>query len=82
MLLKVANDDVASFKNNNLWLQFPPQDAIIFTEMDFLWNDLKTTYNGSFRNLVFGSLPKNEQVLLTLKRIKNRLNSIEWKVNL
>jgi hypothetical protein len=80
MLLKVANDDVASFKNNNSWLQYSPQNAIIFAEIDPLWNDLKTTYNGPFRNLVFGSLPNDEQVLLTLKRIKNRLDSVEWRI--
>jgi Nucleotidyl transferase AbiEii toxin, Type IV TA system len=33
MLLKVANDDVASFKNNNSWLQYPPQSAIIFARL-------------------------------------------------
>lgn len=78
--MKIANDDVASFKNNNSWLQHPPQNALIFTEIDSLLNGLKRTYNGSFRNLVFGNFPKDEQILLTLKRIKDILYSIEWEI--
>jgi len=30
MLLKVANDDVKSFKNNNDWLKYHPKEALIF----------------------------------------------------
>jgi hypothetical protein len=78
MLLKVANDDVASFKNNNLWLQYPPQNALIFAEIDSLWGELRITYSGSFKSLVFGDFPNDELVLQTLKKIKNRLSYVEW----
>jgi hypothetical protein len=82
MLLKVANDDVVSFKNNNLWLQYPPQNALIFAEIDSLWGELRITYSGSFKSLVFGDFPNDELVLQTLKKINNRLSSVEWKINL
>ena len=36
MLLKVANDDVVSFKNNNLWLKHHPKDAMIFSDNENL----------------------------------------------
>jgi hypothetical protein len=36
MLLKVANDDVSSFKNNNLWLVHHPKEALIFRELGTL----------------------------------------------
>lgn len=80
LLLKVANDDVASFKNNNEWLKYHPNKAQIFAELDDIWEQLKDSYNGSFKNLVFGELPKDKKVLETLQTIKSRLAEIEWKV--
>ena len=34
MLLKVANDDIASFKNNNKWLIHHPSESIIFKDLE------------------------------------------------
>jgi hypothetical protein len=78
MLLKVANDDVASFKNNNQWLAHHPNDALIFKDLDKVWSELKTIYNGDFKNLVYGELPKEESVLETLRMIQERLKAISW----
>jgi hypothetical protein len=58
LFLKVANDDVKSFKNNNKWLSYHPNEALIFKELDNVWVELKTIYNGDFKNLVYGELPK------------------------
>lgn len=80
MLLTVANDDIVSFKNNNKWLENHPANALIFYELDTVWEDLKTTYNGTFKNLVYGDLPKEEAVLATLKIIKERLIIITWNI--
>jgi hypothetical protein len=80
MLLKVANDDVASFKNNNAWLANHPKDALVFNKLDETWEELKTAYNGDFKKLVYGELPKDDDVLEALKRIKERLASIAWDV--
>ncbi len=80
MLLKVANDDVASFKNNNAWLQYHPNEALIFAKPDEVWNEIKGTYNGPFRKLVFGDFPSDEKVLETLLRITERLKKIDWKI--
>jgi Nucleotidyl transferase AbiEii toxin, Type IV TA system len=82
MLLKVANDDVASFKNNNKWLIHHPNDALIFKDLENVWRELKTIYNGDFKNLVYGELPKEEAVLQTLKVIQKRLNTISWTVKI
>ena len=81
MLLKVANDDVASFKNNNARLANHPKDALVFDKLEETWEELKTAYNGDFKKLVYGVLPKDDDVLETLKRIKERLASIDWDVN-
>ena len=81
MLLKVANDDIASFKNNNQWLIHHPNESLLFKDLDAVWKDLKPAYNGDFKNLVYGNFPNDEAVLDTLKKIKERLESITWTIN-
>lgn len=80
MLLKVANDDVASFKNNNKWLVYHPNEALIFKDLESVWNELKTIYNGDFKNLVYGELPKEEAILETLKMIRDRMVNVQWLI--
>ena len=80
MLLKVANDDVISFKNNNRWLAHHPKDALIFSDTATIWDELKGVYNSEFRNLVYGDFPTGPDVLSTLQTIANRLSSIDWTI--
>lgn len=82
MLLKVANDDVASFRNNNKWLNHHPYEALIFKNLEIVWNELKSIYSSDFKNLVYGDLPKEEAVLETLKMIQERLKSIAWTIKI
>ncbi|MCF8304802.1 MAG: nucleotidyl transferase AbiEii/AbiGii toxin family protein [Ignavibacteriales bacterium] len=82
MLLKVANDDVASFRNNNIWLVHHPKDSLIFSKLEEVWNDLESVYYGDFKNLVYGELPNSDNVLGTMKMIKERLNKVEWTVKI
>ena len=82
MLVKVANDDVISFKNNNDWLIYHPNKARMFADLDSVWNQLTPTYNGAFKDLVFGNLPNETAVLATLIRIKERLSAIEWAIKI
>lgn len=82
MLLKVASDDVASFRNNNKWLNYHPSEALIFKDLENVWNELKTIYNGDFKNLVYGELPKEEAILKTLKMIQERLKAISWTIKI
>lgn len=82
MLLKVANDDVLSFRNNNQWLVHHPYDAMIFKELEEVWKELDPVYNGDFRNLVYGELPDSYNVLETMELIKERLNKVEWSVKI
>ncbi len=82
LLLKVANDDVASFKNNNKWLIHHPSEAMIFKNLENTWRELKTIYSSDFKNLVYGELPKEEAILQTLKKIKKRLKSISWAIRI
>jgi hypothetical protein len=82
MLLKVANDDVASFRNNNRWLNHHPNEALFFRDLETVWNELKLIYSGDFKNLVYGVLPKEEAVLESLKMIQERLKSVSWTIKI
>lgn len=80
MLLTVGNDDVLSFKSRNKWLENHPKDALLFTNTQDVWNELKGTYNNEFKDLVYGQLPKDIDVLKTLLEVKQRLQNIKWNV--
>ena len=82
MLLKVANDDVVSFRNNNSWLNHHPKEALIFKDLENVWSELKTIYNDDFKSLVYGAVPKTEAVLETLKMIQERLTAISWNIKI
>jgi Nucleotidyl transferase AbiEii toxin, Type IV TA system len=82
MLLKVANDDVTSYKNSNEWLIHHPNEALLFKDAENVWAALKVVYNGDFKNLVYGALPDEAAILVTLKRIKERLAAIKWTVEI
>ena len=80
MLLKVANDDVISFKNNNKWLSNHPTTAILFSKTKNTWSQIKDTYETSFKELVFGEFPSENEIMSTLKVMAERLKTIEWNI--
>lgn len=80
LILKVANDDVISYKSNNQWLVNHPLKSKIFSKLEIVWKELKDTYNGAFKDLVFKDFPGEEKILANLLTIKNRLESIEWNI--
>ena len=82
MLLKVANDDVVSFRNNNKWLSYHPREAILFKDVEKVWDELKPVYTGDFKNLVYGDLPIDTAILETLKMIQERLKTVSWTIKI
>lgn len=82
MLLKVGQDDVSSFKNNNQWLQYPPKDALLFRELEGVWGELRKTYTSDFRNLIYGVFPPEDVILGTLRTIRARLENVNWSIRL
>lgn len=78
MLIDVGRDDFKSFRNNNQWLKKHPIDALIFSDLDNAWNQIKDAYTREFRNLVFGKLPDEDAILSCLKTIQSRLMTIFW----
>lgn len=80
MLLRVANDDIVSFKNNNHWLANHPTTVILFSETENTWEKIKQVYTNRFNELVFGELPGETEILSTLKTVANRLRTVEWNI--
>jgi predicted nucleotidyltransferase component of viral defense system len=80
MLLRVANEDVKSFNNNNAWLANHPTKAIIFADPVNTWEALIEIYNTDFGNLVFGELPSEKDILDTLNKVSTRLKPINWTI--
>ena len=80
ILLKVANDDVVSFKNNNDWLSNHPTTTMLFSDTENTWNQIKDTYEASFKELVFGEFPSENEIMNTLKIVAKRLKIIKWNI--
>lgn len=80
MLLKVANEDKQSFKNNNEWLKIHPKEALIFSEVENTWKLLRNTYQTTFSTLVFGEIPDENSILNTLHKIKERIEKVNWEI--
>ena len=81
LFLKVAEADVESFKNNNNWLEHHPNEALIFKDTKGVWQELSETYNGIFKELVFGPLPDESEVIERLIEVSKRLEDIEWTID-
>ncbi len=82
MLLKVGQDDVSSYKNDNKWLINHPVDCLLFSKLENTWNNLKPVYTAEFKNLVFGHLPDEKEVYTSLKRVRNRIEKIDWTITI
>ena len=80
MLLKVAQDDMDSYKSNNEWLKNHPKEALIFVDRIKIWNEIEPVYNVDFRKLVYGELPDAKQMTNTLETVNNRLQNIAWNL--
>lgn len=80
MLIKVGNDDMTGYKNNNDWIPEHPSTAIIFDKPQETWEHLSSTYKGDFKDLVTGELPPEGELIESLNQIAVRLRKIEWNI--
>jgi len=80
MLVKVGNDDMIGYKNNNDWIPEHPSDAIIFDQARNIWEQLSTAYNNNFKDLVTGELPHERELVKTLGTIADRIKKINWEI--
>lgn len=78
MLLKVAQDDIVSYKSNNEWLKNHPKNALIFVDKINAWQEIEPVYKADFGKLVYGQLPDAKEMIKTLEIVENRLRKINW----
>lgn len=81
MLVKVGEDDMIGYKNNNGWISEHPSTALIFKKPEETWEQLSPEYNGKFKDLVTGKLPLGNELIETLSIVSDRLRKIKWTVN-
>jgi len=77
-MITVGNDDVVSYKNNNEWLKKHPAEAIIFSQPEKTWANIKSPFQTTFRELVIGKLPEEKELIETLKTVFSRLQKVKW----
>ncbi len=80
MIVKVGEDDFVGYRNNNDWLKIHPGSAVIFDSPEKVWPYIMKAYQGSFRQMVYGELPPDSDLLDTLKKIGNRIKPMDWHV--
>ena len=81
MLLKVAKDDIESYKSNNDWLKNHPKNALVFADRMNVWDEIEPIYKADFGKLVYGELPDAKEMVRTLEIVENRLQNIDWNLN-
>ena len=82
LLLIVGEGDKQSFKNNNEWIVNHPASVLIFTEPEATWARIEQAYKTTFAEMVYGNLPVAADLIDTLKRVKNRLETVQWTITL
>lgn len=79
MLVKVGQDDMIGYKNNNEWITEHPATALIFEKPWETWEQLRSEYYGNFKDLVIGELPEEGAIVETLFRVSARLKNVTWE---
>lgn len=78
MMKDVIHQDRISYDNIRGYMDKHPKDALLFSDIDDVWLQISSTYNGSFADLVYGKLPEEDEILETLRVISNRLSRLTW----
>lgn len=80
MLVKVGQDDMIGYKNNNEWILEHPATALIFEKPHQTWRQLSTEYNGNFKDLLTGDPPAEGALIETLNNVAHRLLKVKWEI--
>jgi len=73
----IKKHNMAAF---NEWLKNHPGSAIIFDSPEKVWSHIMKAYQGSFKQMVYGELPSESDLLDTLGKISKRIKPIDWQV--
>ncbi|MFT5450217.1 MAG: hypothetical protein ACI9DC_005422 [Gammaproteobacteria bacterium] len=75
LLGEVKAVDRLSMPHADVWLDSPITDARIFAGTEALWQDIKSEFHGSFKDMLYGDdLPSDEEVLAALSTISASLS--------
>ena len=80
MLVKVGQDDMIGYKNNNSWIPDHPSTALIFEKPQETWEQLNAEYNGKFKDLVTGELPAEKALIESINKVADRLKRVRWEI--
>lgn len=80
MLIQVGYEDMISYKNNNAWIPEHPATALIFEKPSQIWEQLRSEYNGNFKELVTGELPTENSIIACLNKVAVRLKKVNWEI--
>lgn len=70
----VRECDRLTMPGSEVWLEPNILDAMIFSDTETLWDAIKSEFNGTFRDMVYGTdLPKNQEILARLNQIGDAL---------
>lgn len=59
-----------------------PNEALLFKDLENVWGQLTSIYNGDFKSLVYGTLPKETSVLESLRMVRERLDKVQWAIQI
>lgn len=78
ILNRVGQDDVEGLRNDIDWLKAHPKEALLFQETAATWARIRPTYEGSFKDMLFKTLPPATDVQASLERVAARLGQLSW----
>ena len=62
------------------WLATHPAKTVIFSDPIGIWPQIRSPYQTTFKNLVMGILPIEEELVSSLQQIGERLGTITWNI--
>lgn len=75
LLEEVKAADRLSMPNAEVWLDPPLVEAAVFANSEGVWQDIKSEFHGSFKDMVYGDdMPSDDDVLQALNSIKTAIN--------
>ncbi|MGE4234549.1 MAG: nucleotidyl transferase AbiEii/AbiGii toxin family protein [Bacteriovoracia bacterium] len=78
-LQQVQADDAKNSEFQGEWASKPLSEALIYRENSPVWVELEPTYQGAFKNLVYGSLPNFKDVQQCIQKLGLRLKDYDLK---
>jgi hypothetical protein len=78
ILNRVGQDDAEGLRNDIAWLAAHPKEALLFQDTAATWARIRPTYEGSFKDMLFKTLPPAADVQASLEVVAARLEQLSW----